>query len=249
MGAVVTVKRDRDSIKKCDVINFPNTKLKKDGTPKQTPNNSLKGKAKEVYPFKNREDIEDIKQYYRERMNNASNKEDRQIAARDLLYFILGLNIGLRASDILKLTWGEIFNKDNTFVDGIRIVEKKTDKYKTFFLNDSAKNAITEYVNEFNPLIQPELHIFRSREGGVIEVDTACKSLKVAAKECGIKQNIGSHSLRKSYGYWQLMAHKGDVMFLTHLQNLFHHSSQLATLRYCGLEDDQNKQYYNDIEL
>ena len=223
------------------------------GDIKQTPNNSVKGKAKEVYPLKKKEDIEAIKLYYRNRIDNAKNEEDKQIAGRDLLGFVLGINVGLRASDLLKLCWNEVFYKDMTFVDGIKIQEKKTEKYKTFFLNQSAQNAITEYINEFHIRVnfnKPNDYIFKSRQGNNhIDVDTLCISLKKAALECGIKQNIGSHSLRKSYGFHQLMAHKGDVMFLTHLQGLFHHSSQLATLRYCGLENDQTKLYYNDVNL
>lgn len=253
MGEVVRVEREDNQIKKADIVNFPNVKLKKDGTPKGTLNNSIKGKAKEVYPLKNKEDINSIKQHYRKRINNATNDEDKQIAGRDLLTFVLGINIGLRASDLLKLVWTDIFNKDFTFVDGVRVQEKKTCKYKTFFLNQSAQNAITEYINEFNIKInldKPNNYIFKSREGGShITVEALCTSLKKAAKECGIKQNIGTHSIRKTYGYWQLITHKGDAMFLTHLQSLFNHSSQLATLRYCGLEDDQNRLYYNDVNL
>ena len=252
-GNVVKIEREDNTIKKAEVINFPNIKLKKDGTPKQTINNSIKGKSKEVYPLKKREDIEAIKQHYRNRIDNASNNEYRQIAGRDLLAFVLGINIGLRASDLLKLTWNDIFNKDFTFKDGVRIQEKKTGKYKTFFLNQSAQNVITEYISDFSIRInfdKPNNYIFKSREGNkYITVDTLCISIKKAAKECGINQNIGTHSIRKTYGYWQLITHKGDAMFLTHLQNLFNHSSQLATLRYCGLENDQTRLYYNDVNL
>jgi len=252
MGAVVRIQREDNTINKADVVNFPNIKLKKDGTPKGTINNSTKGKAKEVYPLKKKEDIGAIKQYYKARINSATNDEDKQIAGRDLLAFVLGINIGLRASDLLKLVWNDIFYKDFTFVDGVKIQEKKTGKYKTFFLNKSAQDAITEYINEFKihiNLDKPNNYIFKSREGSYIVVETLCQSLKKAANECGVKQNIGTHSIRKTYGYWQLITHKGDAMFLTHLQSLFNHSSQLATLRYCGLENDQTRLYYNDVNL
>lgn len=253
MGAVVRLE-DSKRRKKGEVVNYRRSVKKTlTGDVKQTPNNSIKGKAKEVYPLKKKEDIEAIKLYYRARINNKDNDEDKQIAGRDLLAFVLGVNVGLRASDLLKLLWSDIFYKDMTFVDGIKIQEKKTEKYKTFFLNQSAQNAITEYINEFQIRINldnPNDYVFRSRQGNKhIDVDTLCKSLKDVAEKCGIKQNIGTHSIRKTYGYWQLITHKGDAMFLTHLQGLFNHASQLATLKYCGLENDQTKLYYNDVNL
>ena len=46
---------------------------------------------------------------------------------RDFLLFLMGINIGLRISDILKLKVGDVRNKDY-----IEITEQKTGKYKRF---------------------------------------------------------------------------------------------------------------------
>ena len=224
-------------------------KLRKDGKPKQTPCNSVKGDPHEVYPIKDKADIEKMKQYFRDKIESVYYPEDKQIWGRNLLLWCISINIGLRMSDILRLTWGDIFNTDGTYAEMIRISEKKTKKFKNFYLNTSCKNAIEEYIKEFNPTISPELHLFRSREGGAVEVRTVGKIIKEAAKSIGIQYNIGTHSCRKTWAYNQIMAHQDDAYFMAHLMKLLNHNSITATLHYAGISEEQNKQYYNDVNL
>jgi integrase len=226
-------------------------KMKKDGSGyKNVKSNSIKGNPHEVYPLKSREDIEAMKNYFRNKMSVASNDEDKFIAGRYLMMFCLAINIGLRFSDILTLKWGEIFDGNKRFRDGIRRSEKKTGKFKTFFLNQSCRTAITEYINRFRVDTDPNHYIFESREGkGALLVPTAYTALKDAAKAVGIKQNFGTHSCRKTFGYFWYTMHNQDMDALVHLQRLFAHSSPAVTLRYIGIEDKQSKQFYDDINL
>lgn len=224
-------------------------KLRKDGKPKQTPCNSVKGDPHEVYPIKDKADIEKMKQYFRDKIESVYYPEDKQIWGRNLMLFCVGLNLGLRCSDIVSLTWGDIFDNNGEFFDGIRRSEKKTGKFKTFFLNQACKDAITEYINQFNPLIEPQLHIFRSREGGHIGVRTVGNIIKQAGIDCDIKVPLGSHSLRKTFGHFFYINHMEDIRALTQLQRLFAHSSQSVTLAYIGITDDETREFYNDLNL
>ena len=236
----------------CEIVKFPNkkdAKLTKAGFTKMTPNNSIKGESKTVYPLKKKEDIEAIKKYYLDKKDSAKDSEDKQIAGRDLLIFIVGINSGLRMSDILKLTWGDIFYKDESFKEAVRIVENKTEKFKDFYLNNSCKTAFNNYIEEFGIKISLNNHIFRSREGGFIDVNTFSKSIKKAAIECGIKFNVATHTCRKTWAYNQIMAHQNDAYFMAHLMNLLNHSSISATLHYAGIEAEQYKKYYDDVNL
>jgi len=230
-----------------EVINFPNIKLKKNGMPKKIKNNSIKGNPHEVYPIKEEQDRENMKHYFKNKTDTATNEEDKFIFGRDELAFKLGLNIGLRASDMLKFTWDDIFYADGSFCDGSRIQEQKTKKYKNLYLNKNAQEAINYYISEFNIKVNPTDYIFTSRKGGHIETDTLSTKIKEAAKACGIQYNVGSHSLRKTWAYTQIKAHPDDIHFLAHLMKLLNHSSMSATLHYAGLEDELNKQYYNDV--
>lgn len=249
---VVPIRKDIDNKVGNNVVNFKpkeEVKYRKDGKPKQTKSNARKGVAQEVYPIKDKEDIEKMKQYFRDKIDNVWYPHQKKIAGRNLALVSFGFNVGLRMSDIVKLKWKDILYSDNTFKEAVKIQEKKTKKFKEFYLNDNAKNAIQNYINEFNIPIDLESYIFKSREGGHIEVRTVNKILQEAARSIGIKYPIGTHSIRKSWAYHQIITHQNDAYFMAHLMDLMGHSSLSSTLHYAGISKEQNKQYYNDVNL
>lgn len=212
--------------------------IKKKGNYKE---NYKTGEKQEVYPFRKMDELQAMHNYFISAGHN-----------RDALMFTLGINIGLRAGDLLSLKWNQVFDFEDggKIVNGISIREEKTGKWRTFYLNNSCKRAITEYYNRLKKKPNNDEYIFKSRKGNShIEVRPAGLILKKAAKEVGIKFNVGTHSMRKTFGYWQLKAHAGDAMFLCELQEMFNHSSPKITLRYCGLEAEKMEQYYNDVNL
>ena len=66
-----------------------------------------------------------------------------------------------------------------------------------------------------------------------------------ACKAVGLEENIGTHSMRKTFGYHHYKQFK-DVALL---QKIFNHSSQQITLRYIGIEQDQIDYSYNNFVL
>lgn len=205
--------------------------------------NYNEGEKQEVYPFRTEEDLQKMHEYF----------ISKKMWRNDLM-FILGINIGLRAGDLLELTWGQVFPENRTEVaNGVTVKEEKTDKWRTFYFNDSCKKAIIEYYAIFTAkgkIPTDDDYIFASRKGNShIEVRPAGLILKKASQAVGITYNVGTHSMRKTFGYWQLKAHKDDAVFLCELQEMFNHSSPKITLRYCGLEAEKMEQYYNDVCL
>jgi integrase len=219
--------------------------------PKMTPNNSHKETPHEVYPLKNKEDIDKMINYFCLQITNTNDQENKQIAFRNLMMFVVGINIGLRASDLLKLRWSDIYNADETFKDGIRIQEKKTKKYKTFSLNESCRHIIQEYVSRLKINIKKDNYIFYSREtkSPHIEVKTASKIIKKAADACDIKFNVGTHTLRKTYAYQQIMENINDAMFIADLMDLLNQVSIKSTLHYAGISDEERKKYNDKLNL
>lgn len=232
------------------VVSFPTDRLDENNVPVESvakksnvPHNYKVGEKQEVYPFKKVEDLVAMKNYFQSKGHD-----------RDLLMFVLGINIGLRASDLLTLRWSNLLDSDGTVADGITVQmegitvkEDKTNKFRTFYLNESCKKAIQSYLE--NHKVNLSDFVFASQKGGAVEVRSANKILKTAAKACGIKFNVGTHSMRKTFGYHQLKAHADDAMFLCQLQQMFNHSSPQITLRYCGLEGEQISTYYRDVNL
>lgn len=218
---------------KSKLVLFP---VKEERDPEKKKGNYKVGEKQEVYPFKTSEDLNAMHSYFLEHNQR-----------RNDLLFIVGINVGLRAGDLLSLKWESVLNESEQIVDGITIKEEKTGKFRTFYFNTSCKNALLSYWQ--NTKSDKSSFIFTSQKGGNIDVRSACKILKTAAKACNIKYNVGTHSLRKTFGYHQLKAHQNDALFLCQLQKMFGHSSPEITLRYCGLENEQLQQYYEDVNL
>ena len=171
---------------------------------------------------------------------------------RNELLFILGINVGLRISDILKLKVKDI-TKLNTKApkDYVIITEIKTRKTKKFYIGDIVKKVIENYMKENdNPGF--DTYIFLSRKGINMPItrQQAYRIINNAAESLGIVERndqgnlihgeIGTHTLRKTFGYHSFQ--NGTSLEL--LMDLFNHSSKTQTLRYIGITEDQKKEVY-----
>ncbi|WP_026908939.1 site-specific integrase [Paucisalibacillus globulus] len=166
-----------------------------------------------VQPIRDYEKLEEIK-----RILKANNE-------RDYIMVMVGLYTALRISDILRIRVEDIKK------DYMNIREKKTGKARRIYLNNELKKALKDYIQDK----EPHEYLIRSREGinNPITRARAYGVLKDVAEEVGL-DSIGTHSLRKTFGYW---AYK-DTKDVAALQKLFNHSYPEETLRYIGIEQD-----------
>ena len=192
----------------------------------------MKNKPREVEPFKNKKDIEKIKQYLRGKDN-----------LRDYTIFVVGINVGLRAGDLLSLKWSDVLNENGTIKDNLLITEEKTSKTKELTLNKSVKEALSEYLKDVQ---EGEEYIFSSRKGNEhLQVRSLHRIIKQATRDLNIKGNYGTHSLRKTFGYHR---YKAGIPLET-LQKMFNHSSQAITLKYIGITKEVIQDAYKSINL
>ncbi|MDH5159832.1 site-specific integrase [Heyndrickxia oleronia] len=156
---------------------------------------------------------------------------------RDLLLFTFGINSALRISDILKLKVGDVRNTD------VLTREQKTGKIKRFRMN----KAIVDAVKSLVPAGATDSDwLFPSRKGDKpITRVQAWRILNDAADRAGVKTEIGTHTLRKTFAYH---AYKSGVD-LTLLMSVLNHSSQRDTLRYIGIEQDRVDDVYISVNL
>jgi integrase len=151
------------------------------------------------------------------------------------LYILVGANTGLRVSDILNLTWEQLKE------DLVTINEKKTGKKKTFKIN----SIVRDTLNKFNTDLSG--YIFVSQKRTVYRRQTINRLLKeVFAKEAK-KNNISSHSLRKSFGRRVFENNNESEKSLTYLSELFNHSSVATTRRYLGLRQEELNDIYDNL--
>ena len=155
---------------------------------------------------------------------------------RNLLLFTLGTNSGLRISDILKLNVADVKNK--TY---IQITEKKTGKYKRFPINEKLKLMLEEYTKG----MKDESPLFLTMFGNRLDRVQAYRIINTACRRAGIEEKIGTHTMRKTFGYHHYKKFKDVVI----LQKIFNHSSPQVTLRYIGIEQDTIDKSYIDFVL
>ena len=70
----------------------------------------------------------------------------KQQSLRDFCLFVVGINSGLRISDLLKLRICDVI-ENGKLKDRITLREKKTNKFKDFPLSEKTKQALKEYLN------------------------------------------------------------------------------------------------------
>ena len=192
------------------------------------------------------EPIRDLKKLFK--MKKLMKKEGK---LKELVLFEIGIKTGLRISDILKLTWNDVyseFGENPTFRQSIVITEKKTGKSKQFRLSDSVKESVNQLIGIDNP--QNRTFIFISDSNSVTATKSAWtrqyvwQFLNDYGYRSGIKEKIGTHTLRKTFGYH---AYKNGVD-LSLLMRIFNHSSQAVTLRYIGITQDQIDDVYINLD-
>ena len=151
------------------------------------------------------------------------------------LYIIVGANTGLRVSDILNLTWEQLKE------DLVTINEKKTGKKKTFKINSIVRDTLSKFNTDLSG------YIFVSQKRTVYRRQTINRLLKeVFAKEAK-KNNISSHSLRKSFGRRVFENNNESEKSLTYLSELFNHSSVATTRKYLGLRQEELNDIYDNL--
>lgn len=167
-----------------------------------------------VQPIRDPQKIKLIKQNLRRRNS------------RDWFLFLMGINTGLRISDLLPLRVEDVRNQTH-----IVIKEKKTGKTKRFPINYSLKELIESYTFD----MQDQDFLFPSHKTDLpIQRGQAYKILNQAAAEAGLSE-IGTHTMRKTFGYFYYKQTKDVAM----LQKIFGHSAPSITLRYIGIEQEQ----------
>ncbi len=149
----------------------------------------------------------------------------KQKSDRDYILFLLGIGTGLRISDILKL------KKEDLIDTHVSIRETKTRKQKRIRITPSIRKELLEYLKGFDDWE----YVIQSRQGDnkAIDRSTAYRILREAAQHVRLRE-IGTHTLRKTFGYHFYKQTKNVAM----LQEIFNHSSPAITLRYIGINQD-----------
>lgn len=233
----------------------PEVKYNKDGSIDKRHTNKVAGISSEVYPLTTQEEIKAMINVFDKRIEELNKDDKRQtmarIAARNKMLFLIGINLGLRASDLCSVKWNFFLNEDGTFKEFYTLMPKKTKKTKKFvklYFNQVVKKAVAEYIEKY-PIKDMNDYLFKSKKGKCITEISLGRIIKDAAKEVGIERNICSHSLRKTFGYWAWHNAEDKNKALVTLQMLFNHSDTKTTLKYIGILNSEIEEMFNSVDL
>lgn len=190
-------------------------------------------KVENVQPLRTKEEIQEM--IIAIRRGNGSYPKRKELAKRDVLLFLVGINTGLRVNDIVKLKVGQVRNR-NTF----NIKEGKTDKPRQINIG-----MLQEEIKEYTIGMEDTDYLFKSQRGSNhITVTQAYRVLTNAADYVG-RDDVGTHTMRKTFGYHHYKQYK-DVAIL---QEIFNHDSPKVTKRYIGITQDEINSTLNDFRL
>ena len=168
----------------------------------------------------------------------------RQKDSRYELLFVMGINTALRIGDLLSLSIGDVTDDRGKVVKAICLKEHKTGKQKRLPVNEALKNALAAYLAAY-PNRKRYAPLFFSQKGGAMSRIHAWRILKAAGEAVGL-QNIGTHSLRKTFGYH---VYKNSDENIGLLQKLLNHSSVKDTLQYIGIDREEMEDVYMALNL
>ena len=201
-------------------------------------------------PIKSLDDIDRISKYLVE------NKR-----WRDNMLFILGINFGLRFSDLRVLRFCNLINDNFTFKETFAVFEKKTrntrkrKKNRYITINNAVMEAVTLYL-ENTPGICLSDYMFRSisnrksKDGNQpITLQAADYLLKGIAKDLDLTMHMSTHTLRKTFCYHQMVMSNNDSRKLLLLQKMMNHSSPAQTLDYIGITGEEIEAAYKELNL
>lgn len=215
-----------------------------------------------VKPIKSIEKIEAMKNEL-ERCNNKGEAEKRYFEGkRNRAIFCTGINSALRVSDIRQLDLKDVFDENVKFLE-VGLKEQKTKKNKEFPLTDTLMEELKNYIHcyfyvlyeiDINNIQEEEKAkvkeiietkpLFPSERCGYLSRVQIYRILNKAAAKVGLEE-IGTHTMRKTFGYWFYKRTKDIAM----LQKLLNHSSQRETMIYIGLEQEEINNAYRNFGL
>jgi len=145
------------------------------------------------------------------------------------LILLIGFNTSLRVSDFRRFKVQDIRGKDYA-----QIQAKKTGKEARILINPSARRDINRLLvgrkgDEY--ILQSKQKDYVTHRARPITRQRVYQIMNTIAKQAGIEERIGCHTLRKTFGYHYYKM-TGDVVSL---QRILCHSYQRETLIYIGV--------------
>lgn len=200
---------------------------------------SIYGGQASVNPIRDEDDLKNFINYFKKKRDKEPNPNKAKLYDRNYILILLGVNAALRFSDLRRLTvkkvkYNEISQRD-----------KKTRKENKFSLNKDIYNEVQAYIKRQG--LSDDDYLFYSRKGvnkplSRVQGYNIIQQIKEGIK---LHYQVGTHTLRKTYGYWFYKKYNDVVT----LQNILNHSNPSVTLIYIGVVQKEVQEKRDDFKL
>lgn len=184
-------------------------------------------------PIRDRQQIKALGEYFLQRGQ-----------FRNYVLLVMAAHTVLRISDLLRLRWSDVYDEErDEFLLHVTVTEHKTGKTKTFALNKQVLYALRLYL----PHRRSDFIFSNNRKvpKPICRVQ-AWRILHTAELAVKIKQKVGCHGLRKTWGYHACRSGKIPPAVL---MSVYNHTNFKMTMRYLGIEQDDVDKAYLEVEL
>lgn len=178
-----------------------------------------------VEPIRSRKDLHRIMRFF-----------DEMGWHKYSVIFWLGVNSGLRISDILGFKVKDVRGKRQYVLR-----EQKTGKVKKFPVKDELYDLINNWVKDKDD----NDWVFEGRKNKKLDRSQVYRRINEAVLALDIDANVGTHTLRKTFGYHAYKQCKDIAV----LQQIFNHTTPDVTKRYIGITQDEMDQVYLSLDL
>jgi integrase len=142
-----------------------------------------------------------------------------------------GIFLGLRITDLKKLSWDGVLDKDT-----IELIEQKTGKRRIIKINGELA-AIIKRIYSAEPKEEPILPLTIQYYNRKLKEIQILYRLRI--------NHFSTHSFRKTFGrrVWQIDNHSEKSLLL--LSEIFNHSGTQITRRYLGIRQEEISNVYD----
>lgn len=172
---------------------------------------------------------------------------------RDVLIFCLGINTAYRLSELRLLKLKDVLDiseKEVKVKEQLTTKDQRVGTHHTIQISNKLQQQIMDYVKMMfkEELLDVDMntYLFPSQKGHNVPLSrqSIWRIIHSAAEKSGIK-HIGSHSLRKTFGYF--LYKQGTPIEI--IQELLNHSSRKETLNYIGISDIEEDDVIKCLDL
>lgn len=219
----------------------------KDGSIDKRKTNKKKGDSSFVEGFSS-EDVDLIIKQLIKSINDATNNNQEQIRFRNLIMFMISINLPLKTNDFLNLKYKDLFDsKDKLKSVDMKLSRFYKDEILKVPLRKNVRKIILAYKQRYNMTYDKnaEDYLFLSREHQIISPISWGRILSDTAKAAGITKSIGAESIRKTYGINAYTNSEDKLGALLFLGELWGHIREAQIIKYLNLtEDSIDYKYY-----